>query len=204
MNKNSALLLIDLQQDFCLNGSLEVPDADAIIPVANHIQRFFPEIIATKDWHPKQHISFSSTHGKTPGEVITDQNNLAQILWPDHCVQNTPGAEFHEELSTNKINKIVYKGQNKLIDSYSAFFDNAKLSQTDLAEYLHQHSITELYLGGLAIEYCVKYSCYDALSLGFRVNLIIDCCRGIAEDSVKQTIEELLNLGVSIVESKNL
>jgi len=197
----SALILIDLQNDFCSKGSLEVPDADAIIPLANRLSGCFDLVVATKDWHPKDHLCFASNHpGKKVNEIITI-GDIKQILWPDHCIQETKGSEFHPDLNTAPINKIFYKGSNKNIDSYSAFFDNAHLSETGLASYLHEQGIKDVHMMGLATDYCVKYSCLDAVRLGFNTYVIKDACRGVnlkEEDSAK-AFEEMSREGVKIV-----
>lgn len=203
MHKNSALLLIDLQQDFCAHGSLAVPDADSIIARINQIQELFPLVIATQDWHPLHHVSFASTHNKKPGEIIKVANDLTQVLWPDHCVQGSAGAQLHAQLNTSKIKKIIYKGQQRDVDSYSAFFDNAQAAHTDLAQYLQHHAIQDLYCCGLATDYCVQYSCADAVHLGFKVHLVLDCCRGVAPATVNHALHALQGLGVKIMYSNN-
>lgn len=179
MKKKSALLMVDLQNDFCENGALAVPCADEVIPLANELQKKFDCVIATQDWHPHDHKSFAANHAdKKIGEVITVGKNR-QVLWPVHCVQNTRGAEFNPKLDLSKINKIIYKGTDKEIDSYSAFFDNAHDRATGLADYLNEKKIKTIYIMGLATDYCVLYSCLDALKLGFDVFIIEDACRGI-------------------------
>ena len=196
-----ALIMVDLQNDFCFGGSLAVPDADAIIPLANQLQKKFDLIIATKDWHPSDHTSFASNHsGKKAGEIITIDNTL-QVLWPDHCVQNTRGFEFHPALDTSQIKKIFYKGTDRTIDSYSAFFDNAHLRATGLADYLHEQHVNTLYIMGLATDYCVRYSCLDALQLGFDVFFIQDACRGVGleEGDVARAINEIEIMGGRLV-----
>lgn len=179
MKKKSALLMIDLQNDFCENGALAVPCADEVIPLANELQKKFDCVIATQDWHPHDHKSFAANHAdKKIGEVITLGTNR-QVLWPVHCVQNTRGAEFNPQLNLSRVNKIIYKGTDKEIDSYSAFFDNAHDRATGLEDYLNEKKIKTIYVMGLATDYCVLYSCLDALKLGFEVFIIEDACRGI-------------------------
>lgn len=202
----AALIMVDLQNDFCRGGSLEVPDADAVIPLANQLQKQFDLVIATKDWHPKDHMSFASNNpGSHRGEIIT-VNNMVQILWPDHCVQETKGAEFHPELDVSLVQHIAFKGTDKTIDSYSAFFDNAHLRETGLGEYLKQHHVKEIYVMGLATDYCVKYSCIDGMHLGFDVHLIEDACRGVelVPGDIEKAIKEMREVGVKITESKSV
>lgn len=200
-----ALLIVDVQNDFLPGGALAVNDGDQIIPVINSIQRLFPIVIASKDWHPKGHASFAATHGKNVGEVI-DLDGLDQILWPIHCVQNTLGAEFAKDLDQDRINHIVYKGTDPQIDSYSAIYDNARLRSTGLMEYLTKHKVTDLYIAGLATDYCVKFTALDALSEGLNVYLIEDACRGVnlqPDDSTK-AINEMIEAGAEVLNSKAL
>ena len=175
----NALIMVDLQNDFCPGGSLPVAGGDTLMAIANRLQTVFDCVVASRDWHPQGHKSFACSHpGKVPGDVIS-LGGLAQILWPVHCVQDTQGAEFHSDLVTSYIQHIVYKGTDPEIDSYSAFFDNAHKRDTGLAAFLRGRGIKELWLMGLATDYCVKYSCLDAVSLGFKVYLITDACRGV-------------------------
>lgn len=200
------LILVDLQNDFCHGGSLAVPGGEEIVSIANQLQPFFDLIIATQDWHPADHASFASNHpGKRQGEVI-EVNGFSQILWPDHCVQGTHGAKFHSNLNTNNIHKIFHKGIDKNIDSYSAFFDNAHERATGLGDYLQKQYVTDIYIMGLATDYCVKYSALDAVHLGFHVTVIADACRGVelqAGDTAK-AMEEMQAAGVKMIEIKYL
>ena len=174
-----ALILVDLQNDFLPGGALAVPEGDRVIPVANCLQEAFGRVIATKDWHPEDHGSFASQHpGHEVGEVI-ELYGLDQILWPDHCVQGTPGAEFAPGLETRRVEKVFYKGTDRQIDSYSAFYDNAHRRSTGLGEYLKAEGLGEIVLLGLATDYCVLFSVLDALELGFEVHLITDGCRPV-------------------------
>jgi nicotinamidase/pyrazinamidase len=179
MIMQNALIMVDLQNDFCPGGKLAVTDGDAVIALANQLQSHFELIIATQDWHPSGHVSFASNHpGQQVGNVIRHQN-IAQILWPNHCEQGSYGAEFHPQLNTQKIRKIIQKGIDKNIDSYSAFFDNKHLRSTGLELYLEEKHVKEIYLLGLATDYCVKYTALDGIKLGFRVIVIEDACRGV-------------------------
>lgn len=204
-NKN-ALILVDIQNDFCPGGNLAVPDGDAIVPIANALQPYFDLVIATQDWHPQDHKSFASNNpGHHVGEIIT-LNNIPQVLWPDHCVQNTKGAEFHADLDLSHISKIVHKGVDNVVDSYSAFFDNKHLRSTGLAGYLREHEITDIYIMGLATDYCVKYSCLDAATLGLKTHVIVDACRGInlQPNDVDTALEEMRLMGVEIIQSRDV
>lgn len=178
--ENKALLLVDLQNDFCQGGNLAVPDADAVIAVANELMPQFKTVIASQDWHPENHASFES-------------------LWPVHCVQNTMGAAFHPALNTALITKIIQKGTDKNIDSYSAFYDNEHQKNTGLTDYLRENNITMLVVMGLATDYCVKYSCLDAVADGFSVQVILSGCRGIEKHGIESALQEMQDRGVILV-----
>ena len=200
----SALILVDLQNDFMPGGALAVPDGDAVIPVANRLLRAFDLVVATQDWHPSGHGSFASRHpGRVPGETV-ELDGLHQELWPDHCVQGASGAELHEDLDTARIKKVFRKGTDSHIDSYSAFFDNAQRKSTGLADYLKQNGVSEVHLMGLATDYCVKFSVLDAVKLGFKTNVIKDGCRGIdlQPGDVNRAVAEMKAAGAVIVSSK--
>jgi len=209
----NALILVDLQHDFMPGGALGVPDGNQVVPVANRlvaadprVGRVFGLIVATQDWHPPDHGSFAAQHpGRKPGDVI-ELGGQPQILWPVHCVQNTPGAALVAELDTRRIDRIFYKGTDPTIDSYSAFFDNGHRRSTGLGEYLQQQGVTDVYLAGLATDYCVKYSALDARRFGFRTFVILDGCRGVnlrANDSAA-ALEEMKSAGVEITPSADL
>ena len=206
MTKKKALIMVDLQNDFCKGGSLEVPDGDAVVPLANQLQPYFDLVIATQDWHPQNHMSFASNHAtaQVGDEVVIDQ--LSQILWPEHCVQETEGAELHQELNKHGIDKIFYKGIDNRIDSYSAFFDNAHLRSTGLHDYLCHHQIEEIYIMGLATDYCVKYSSLDAIHLGLNVYVIEDACRGVnlKPGDIEKALDEMRKAGVKVIHSKEI
>lgn len=198
--------MVDLQNDFCPGGSLAVPGGDEIIPIANQLQNHFDVVVATQDWHPEDHMSFAANHpGYQPGNTIM-VNGYIQVLWPSHCVQNTKGALFHPKLSTEGVHKIIYKGTNKEIDSYSAFFDNAHLRSTELREYLETQKIKDVYIMGLATDYCVKYSALDAAQLGFNVYLIQDACRGVElhAGDIANAMSEMQTAGVKFVSSHEI
>lgn len=175
----TALLLVDLQNDFMPGGALAVPQGDEVVEVANRLTPEYNLVVATQDWHPANHGGFASQHpGKKPGDTI-DLHGVEQILWPDHCVQGAPGASFHSALDVARIQHVVRKGTAAAVDSYSAFFDNARRNSTGLADLLHGRGVGELHVMGLATDYCVLFSVLDALDLGFRVRVIPEGCRGI-------------------------
>jgi len=201
-----ALIIVDVQNDFLSGGALPVPRGDEIIPVVNDLQQQFELIVATQDWHPRDHGSFAANHaGKKPGDRIM-LDGIEQILWPIHCVQNTPGAAFAPGLETNRFARVFQKGVDSKIDSYSAFFDNAHRRATGLGDYLKQRGVTDVYLCGLATDYCVKYSVLDACQLGFKALLIVDVCRGInlAPGNVDLAIEEMKASGASVLQNSDL
>jgi len=198
------LIIVDPQNDFMPGGSLAVPQGDEIVPIINKFQKEFELVVATQDWHPKAHASFASTHqGKNEFETIT-LNGLDQIMWPDHCVQNTAGAAFHKDLDTAKIEAIFRKGTNKEIDSYSGFYDNGHKKSTGLKGYLKEKKATHLYFCGLAAEICVYFSAKDALKEGFNVSIIEDATRALNEKEFKKLKTELKEMGGEIISSKTI
>jgi len=201
-----ALILVDIQNDFVPGGALPVPEGDRIIPLVNALQSKFDLVIATQDWHPRNHGSFTANHpNKKPGDQI-NLNGLPQILWPVHCVQNAPGAALVPALDTRRISRIFQKGTDPGIDSYSALFDNGHLKATGLGEFLKQRGVTDVFLAGLATDYCVKFTALDAIQLGFKTHVIEDACRGVnlKPDDVAMAIEEMKAAGVQITNSSNL
>ena len=202
----NALILVDLQNDFLPGGALAVPHADEVIPLADELQRRFDLVVATKDWHPSNHGSFAANHpGKKPGErIILD--GIEQILWPVHCVQNTHGAEFAPGFDTSRIADVFHKGTERNIDSYSTFFDNAHRRHTGLAHYLEKRGIKDIYVMGLALDYCVKYSALDARHLGLNTHVIVDGCRGIELKSgdIGRALNEIKRVGAVLLQSSYL
>ncbi len=173
------LLVIDVQNDFCGGGALAVPDGDAVVPVINRLAGHFAHVALTQDWHPGGHSSFATSHpGKAPFETIAMPYG-AQTLWPDHCVQGTPGAGFHPQLDLQRAELVIRKGFRTGIDSYSAFFENDRTTPTGLAGYLRERGFGRVFMAGLATDFCVNYSAVDARRLGFDVVLIEAGCRGI-------------------------
>lgn len=206
MSKKPALILVDLQNDFFPGGALAVKGADKIFPLANEIQDYFPLVVATKDWHPRTHKSFASQH---PGHKVHDVISLhgvQQILWPDHCIQNTLGSEFHPSLRTESIHKIIYKGTNPDIDSYSTFFDNEHKKNTGLAQYLEDQNVTEVYIMGLATDYCVLYSVLDARHLNIKTYVLQDGCFGIENNpgDIKKAYEKMQDAGATLLHSDDI
>ena len=203
---STALLIVDVQNDFIPGGALEVKEGDQIIPLINLIQGKFKHVIATQDFHPTDHGSFASQYeGKSPGEFVK-LGGLDQILWPDHCVQGTFGAEFHRDLDQSSWEAIFQKGKNPEVDSYSGFFDNARRGDTGLNEYLKSKGIETVFVCGLALDYCVKFTAMDAKSLGFETYLIEDATRAVnifPEDGQK-ALEEMKNSGIKICTHKEL
>ncbi|KFB08540.1 bifunctional nicotinamidase/pyrazinamidase [Nitratireductor basaltis] len=192
-----ALLVIDVQNDFCPGGALAVEDGDSIVPIINRMMDDFGHVILTQDWHPAGHSSFASSHeGKTPFEFVTMPYGQ-QVLWPDHCVQGTQGAAFHPDLEVDRAELIIRKGFRPQIDSYSAFFENDHATPTGLAGYLSERGITSLVLAGLATDYCVAYSAIDAKKRGFEAEVVLDACRGIDLDgSLERMKREMQDAGV--------
>jgi nicotinamidase/pyrazinamidase len=194
------LLVVDVQNDFCPGGSLAVPRGDEIVPLVNRLATRFRHVVLTQDWHPAGHRSFASAHpGRKPYETI----ELAygpQILWPDHCVQGTPGAELRSELRIAHAELILRKGYHRDIDSYSAFYENDRKTHTGLAGYLRERGFSRVFLAGLAFDFCVRFSAEDAKREGFDVVVFEDSCRGIDIDgSVLATRQALMELGVHCI-----
>ncbi|MDQ1589615.1 MAG: nicotinamidase/pyrazinamidase [Pyrinomonadaceae bacterium] len=187
MNSNSALILVDIQNDFCPGGSLAVKEGDRIVPAVNELQKRFALVVATKDWHPAGHSSF-------------------ETLWPPHCVQETAGAEFVAALDTSRVARVFLKGTDLEIDSYSGFFDNEHLRATGLGDYLKERGVTDVVVVGLATDYCVKFTALDAVMLGFNTTVVADACRGVEvnEGDTRRAFAEMAAAGVHITESRQL
>ena len=200
-----ALILVDIQNDFCPGGALAVPHGDEVIPVANRLQKKFGLVAATQDWHPRGHASFASTHGKPVYSAISI-HGAPQTLWPDHCVQGTHGAELAAALDPTRIARVFQKGTDPGIDSYSGFLDADHKHSTGLADYLRKRNVTDVYIAGLATDYCVKYTALDAAKLGFRTNVIEDACRGVNVNpgDSESALREMRAAGVKIIRSGDL
>ena len=193
------LVIIDIQNDFLENGSLEVPYGNDVIEPINQIINNYALVIATKDWHPPDHVSFASNHpGKKIGGVVK-VNNLEQILQPKHCVQKSKGSEFPETLNFKAINKIIYKGVNSKIDSYSGFYDNGKIRSTGLADYLKTKNVTSIDYVGLATEYCVKFTVLDSIAEGFKTSVILNGIKGINLEESNKVLKEMKSKGIDLL-----
>lgn len=195
-----ALVVIDVQNDFCPGGALAVADGDAILPAVNQLIARFDHVALTQDWHPAGHSSFASSHpGKSPYETVTMPYG-EQTLWPDHCVQGTAGAEFHPGLVWTKAELVIRKGYRSAIDSYSAFFENDHTTPTGLAGYLRERGIEAVTLCGLATDFCVAFSALDAVAAGFRTTVVLDACRGIdLGGSMTAQLDAMRQAGVTLI-----
>jgi nicotinamidase/pyrazinamidase len=193
IGSNDVLLVVDIQNDFCPGGALAVPRGDEVVPLVNALAKRFHHVVLTQDWHPPNHQSFASTHpGRKPYDTIQVSYG-AQVLWPDHCVQGTPGAEFRPDLHIPHAQLVLRKGYHREIDSYSAFHENDRKTPTGLSGYLRERGLTRVFLAGLAFDFCVRYSAEDASRDGFGVVVVEDACRGIdVEGSVAETHRILL------------
>ena len=198
------LLVIDVQRDFLLNGSLAVPEGDAVLPIINRLGERFRDIVLTQDWHPAGHISFGSTHGLQPFTDTVQASYGTQTLWPDHTLQGSPGAQFHPELFLPHASLIVRKGFRRDVDSYSAFLENDHMTSTGLAGYLRDRGLSSVFLCGLAWDYCVGYSALDGVALGFDVTVIEDAVRGIAPDTMAAMAARWDTAGVKRIQSTAL
>ena len=201
-----ALILVDIQNDFCPGGALAVANGDAVVSVANRLMNTVDVVVATQDWHPANHGSFASNN---PGKQVFAMGDLAglpQIMWPDHCVQWTGGAQFHPGLDTQRITRVFPKGTDATIDSYSGFFDNGKRKATGLGDWLKAKGVTEVLICGLATDYCVKATAIDAAQLGFRTVLVEDACRGVGMKAtdVPDALAAMRAAGVVIQTSQQL
>ncbi len=196
------LLIVDIQNDFCPGGALPVPQGDAVIPAVNRLAARFPHVGLTQDWHPAGHLSFATSHpGKKPFETIEVSYGL-QILWPDHCVQGSFGADFHQGLKVPRAEFVLRKGYDPAIDSYSAFRENDRQTKTGLSSYLRERGFARIVLCGLATDFCVLYSAQDALAEGFLVSVVVDATRGLdVEGSLEKALGAMRESGVALVQS---
>jgi nicotinamidase/pyrazinamidase len=200
------LAIVDIQNDFLPGGALAVKEGDEVIPVINAIASGFDLVVATQDWHPPNHGSFAANYpGRKPGEMVTLAGQ-PQILWPVHCVQGTKGAEISPLLDTTPIRAVFQKGIDPEIDSYSAIFDNGRRRSTGLSEYLMKQGVNEIFVAGLALDYCVKFTTLDAVSLGFDTRVIRDACRAVNLDpgDGERAVAEMKAAGVLIMESEEI
>ncbi len=200
ISSKDTLIVVDVQNDFCTGGALAVPDGEKAVPAINRIARRFENIVLTQDWHPKDHVSFASSHPhKQPFETIK-LGYGSQVLWPVHCVQGSAGANFHSALETTRASLVIRKGIHRDIDSYSAFYENDQKTSTGLAGYLRERELGTLFFVGLAFDFCVRYSAEDARKAGFEAAVIEEACRGIDLDgSVAATHRSLKSLGIPVI-----
>jgi nicotinamidase/pyrazinamidase len=201
-SRNTVLVVVDVQNDFCPGGALAIGGGDEIVPRVNHLIARFDHVVVTQDWHPAGHSSFASSHpGKSPFATI-EVSYGPQTLWPDHCVQGTKGAEFHRDLAWSKAELIIRKGFHRAIDSYSTFFENDRKTPTGLAGYLRERGFSHVVLAGLATDYCVAYSALDAVEHGFTVTVAMDACRAIdLNGSLGEAEKQMKGVGVTLAAS---
>jgi nicotinamidase/pyrazinamidase len=201
-----ALIVVDVQNDFIPGGALAVPEGDRVVPVCNRLMDYFELVVATQDWHPLNHASFAANDpGRSVGDVV-DLNGLPQVLWPVHCVQDTPGAKFAPGLNVQRFSCVFRKGTDPEIDSYSGFFDNGHRKATGLDQYLSSKNIKDVYVCGLATDYCVKFTALDAYQLGLKVHLVEDGCRGVnlEPEDVGRAVQEMRNKGITVLNSARI
>ncbi len=200
-----ALLIVDVQNDFCPGGNLAVPNGDDVVPVINSLIEEFDIIIQTQDWHPSDHSSFASNHDNKESYETIELDYGTQVLWPDHCIQGSKGAEFHPGLNTNKTQVIIRKGFRKNIDSYSTFYENDQTTGTGLTGYLRERDVKEIYTTGLATDFCVKWSVLDGIDEGFKMYLIQDAVRGIdLNGSLQEAMNEMKEKGAVFITSDQI
>ena len=205
INTNSALLMIDIQNDFCPGGALAVDEGDKIVSNVNSIQEKFTVKILTQDWHPKNHKSFASNHKNKDPMSTTQMFYGTQVLWPDHCIQGTEGSRFHAKLITDNADLIIRKGFRPEIDSYSAFFENDQKTPTGLDGYLKSRGINKIYLCGLALDFCVYFSAIDGAKLGYDVTVIKNACRAIdLNNSLENSLNDMKSKGVKLLSTSEL
>jgi nicotinamidase/pyrazinamidase len=202
--ESDVLLVIDVQNDFCPGGALAVPRGDEVVRIVNRLASRFVNVVLTQDWHPPDHLSFASAHpGRKPFEIVTADYG-PQVLWPDHCVQETRGADFHPSLTIPHAALVLRKGIRRTIDSYSAFYENDRKTPTGLVGYLRERNLTKIFLAGLAFDFCVRYSAEDAARAGFNPVVIGDACRGIdMEGSIAATHRSFESLKIPCLAEKD-
>ena len=202
IGERDVLLVVDVQNDFCPGGGLGVPDGDEVVPVVNRLAKKFAHVVLTQDWHPRGHLSFTSSNPGTQAFQTIEVAYGAQVMWPDHCIQGTPGAEFRADLDIPNAELVLRKGYHRAIDSYSAFYENDRTTHTGLAGYLHERGFERVFMVGLAFDFCVRYSAEDAHREGFEVVVVEDGCRSIdLESSTAATRELFKTLGIGCVQS---
>ncbi|MFX0042168.1 MAG: bifunctional nicotinamidase/pyrazinamidase [Candidatus Hodarchaeota archaeon] len=211
INKKDALLIIDLQNDFIPGGSLAVKEGDHIIEDINLVAKMFKDrkakVVLTQDWHPQNHLSFASNHpGKNPGDEYTSEDgSIGPVLWPDHCVQETVGAEFHKDLKVDLADKIIQKGMKPNVDSYSGFQDNDRKFETGLREYLNSLKIKRIFICGLALDYCCYFTAIDGVDFGYEVYFLIDLTRGVdvPPENISNSLKNMKNKGINFINKES-
>lgn len=206
IERSDLLLLVDVQNDFCPGGALPVPEGEAVVHAINRVIGLFPAAGSTQDWHPAGHFSFASSHpGKKPFQTIRWQGQ-EQVLWPDHCVQGSAGADLHPKLETRPLRFLVRKGTRKDVDSYSGFLENDHRTATGLKGLLQDLGVQRIFVAGLATDYCVRATVLDGLEAGFRVAVLVDACRGVdvPAGSVKRALDEMRSRGALLLETRDL
>jgi len=205
ISEQDVLIVVDVQNDFCTDGALAVPDGEKVVPAVNRIAQKFKNVVLTQDWHPKDHVSFASNHAnKRPYDTI-ELSYGSQVLWPDHCVQDTSGADFHKALHVPQASLVIRKGFHRDIDSYSALYENDRKTPTGLLGYLRERQLKTIFVAGLAFDFCVRYSAEDARGLGFDVVVIMDACKAIdTGGSLAAAQESFARLGVIKTQSDEL
>ena len=198
-----ALLVVDVQHDFCVGGALEVKDGDEVVAPINDLIEQYSHVIMTQDWHPEGHLSFASQHDNRSAFETIEVSYGKQTLWPDHCVQGTRGAEFHKDLNWMKAEAIIRKGFRRDVDSYSAFYENDRVTSTGLSGYLRERGLKSITMVGLATDFCVAYSALDAVREGFEVSVILSACRGIdLDNSLDSALAEMRDAGITLAGRK--
>ncbi|MFX0000149.1 MAG: bifunctional nicotinamidase/pyrazinamidase [Candidatus Hodarchaeota archaeon] len=211
IDKKDALIIVDMQYDFTPGGSLAVDEGDLIINGINDVTKLFKrkgaQVVLTQDWHPKNHLSFASSHlGKSPGdEFMSEDGAIGPVLWPDHCVQGTKGAEFHKDLKVDLADKVIKKGMNPNVDSYSGFQDNDKKLETGLKEYLNSKKINRIFVCGLALDYCCYFTAMDGFNFGYKVYFLADLTRGVdlPEGNVNNALETMKKIGIKFANNES-
>lgn len=209
VEKSDALLVVDMQNDFCPGGALAVQDGDVIIPGINELMEKFQKggakVVLTQDWHPSNHASFASAYeGKQPFDPIEGVPGIGPILWPDHCVQGTKGAAIHDGINQLQNHLLIRKGYHQEIDSYSVFLENDGKTETGLAGYLKNLDVERVFVCGLALDYCVNFSAQDASMKGFKTYVVLDLTKGIAEDSIREGLAKMKELDVKFIRSATI
>jgi nicotinamidase/pyrazinamidase len=202
----SALIIVDMQYDFLPGGALPTTGGGEIVPLINSLQREFDLVVATQDWHPLRHMSFASSHpGHQAGDVVR-VDEIDQVLWPDHAIQRSPGAELVEGLDKSRIARVFQKGMDPEIDSYSGFFDNGQRIGTGLDTYLREQGVTHVYVVGLALDYCVKFTAMDARRIGFETTLIVDASRSVdlRPSDGRDAVVAMRGAGIHVVDAKSI